>query len=75
MPPKRMTWSEQLGRCYVKGYRAREAGEPANANPYRTGYDGNGASQGGNVQRQRQNNWARGWDRADRGLPIDDSNG
>ena len=67
----RASWWRQLSSCYEKGYLAHGAGVPSDKNPYSTGYQ----NRGGNVQRQRRASWARGWDRASKGLPQDDSNG
>lgn len=75
-PNKRFTWHMQLYDCYKKGYEAQQVGIASDQNPYKTGYRGHGSNgPGGNLQRQRQDAWSRGWDRASRGLPIDDSNG
>lgn len=68
-------WFIHLGACYRKGYEAFSSGTTRDQCPYLSGEDGNGSSRGGNVQRQRQFYWQRGWDRASQGKPFDDTNG
>lgn len=65
---RRFAWFLHLGTCYKRGYEAQQSGVPrdSEATPYRSG---------SGVQQQRRAAWERGFNRAAKGLPLDDSNG